>query len=82
MDIVKGMVVRTKAGHDKGTFMTVIEILPNENVLLCDGKLRKLTNPKLKNPKHLALTKTVLNSSELDSDVTIRKALKSFNGGT
>lgn len=41
------------AGHDKNTIYVVVG--NDGNVLLCDGKFKKLGNPKRKNEKHLKL---------------------------
>lgn len=41
-----------KAGHDRGTLYLILRET-GDRVLLVDGKLRKLSNPKQKNRKHL-----------------------------
>ena len=42
---------------------------------VCDGKERPLERPKRKNPKHLALTNTVLGKSSYSTDKSLRRAL-------
>lgn len=41
-----------RAGHDRGTLYLVLRE-EGKNVLLADGKLRKLGSPKRKNRKHM-----------------------------
>ena len=55
MEIKRGQVVRSLAGHDKGDFQTVLELLPPYAVV-CDGKRRSLEHPKRKKLLHLAPT--------------------------
>ncbi|MCL2061711.1 MAG: KOW domain-containing RNA-binding protein [Firmicutes bacterium] len=59
-------------GHDKGRTYIVTQVLSPEYVGLCDGKVRKLKNPKKKRFKHVQ----VLNASA-DSEL-----LKSIVNGT
>lgn len=49
-------IVFTTAGHDSGSPFLVLGV-QNGRVLLCDGRLRKLRNPKLKSLKHLRFGK-------------------------
>ena len=44
-------------------------------LLVCDGKERPLSRPKKKNPKHLALTNTVLSEDSYSTDKSLRRAL-------
>ena len=48
MELVRGDVVRSVAGHDKGSLMLVYET-SGDSVLVVDGRLRKLEKPKKKN---------------------------------
>ena len=77
MNIVKGLVVKAKAGRDKDQFFVVLGFSGKEAVI-CNGKRRTLLKPKKKNIKHLALTSTVLGLEELNSDKKIKKALNKF----
>lgn len=77
MDFVRGLVVRSLAGHDKGGFFAVLSADSN-GVIICDGKRRTLDHPKLKKPKHLAVTNSVLDS--MNTDREIRRALRPFYG--
>ena len=72
MDIQKGSVVRAKAGRDKGGYFVVTDILNSRQVLICDGKHRKVQKPKLKNVIHLEVTK------EVAQDFTTNRQIKSF----
>ncbi len=74
MDLKKGKVVLSLAGHDKGELL-VIAGTENNKVLLCDGKGRGLENPKVKNPKHIEPTQTVLDGDSMATNRKIRKTL-------
>ena len=50
-----GDIVRSKSGHDAKRYYIVIAELNERYVLVADGKLRSLDNPKQKNVKHIAL---------------------------
>lgn len=51
-----GMLVFSTAGRDFGKPYLVIQDLDANTVLVVDGKLRNLHNPKRKNIRHLSLT--------------------------
>ena len=68
MDIVKGRVVKSKAGHDKDTFAVVVDI-NTEEILICDGKHHKIENPKRKNPKHVVATNKVVELPQTDKQI-------------
>ena len=70
----QGRVVRSMAGHDKGEFFVVVED-SEKLVLLCNGKERKLTNPKKKNKKHIAATTLLLSETEMQTDCRLRRNL-------
>ena len=74
-----GRVVKSKAGKDKGQFY-IIEYIKDGRVYVSDGKLRKLNNPKPKNPKHLAVTSTVADLPQ--NDKQLRTLLKDFGSTT
>ena len=77
MELERGLVVKSIAGRDKGSFLTVISST-DDDCLLCDGKARPLSRPKRKKHKHLCKTRTVLSESQLLNDAGIRKALREF----
>ncbi|BES65900.1 RNA-binding protein [Gottschalkiaceae bacterium SANA] len=71
-----GQVVRSKTGRDKDRVFLVSEILDLHYVMLIDGDLRRLANPKKKKIKHLVVYQTVLKEFQerLDSDIKINNA--------
>ena len=71
---MRGRIVCSKAGRDKGYFMVVVGCKDNL-VLVCDGKERPLERPKSKNIKHLQLTNTVLNETDYKTNKSLKKAL-------
>lgn len=72
--VEQGRVVRSIAGHDKGEFFVVVKDEDNF-VLLCNGKERKLENPKKKNKKHIALTSLIMSETEMQTDCRLRRNL-------
>ncbi len=81
MELKKGQVVVSTAGHDKGELFVVAGFDKNR-VLLCDGKHRKLNKLKAKNPKHIRETEILTDEDSIATDRKIRKTLnKSANPG-
>ena len=77
MEMKRGQVVQSKAGHDKGDFQTVLSVeMPY--VILCDGKRRSLEHPKRKKIMHIGKTLTVLEENQLKTNRQIRAALRKF----
>lgn len=74
MELKKGSVVISLKGRDKNRLMCVVEVNKN-GVYVCDGKERKLVNPKLKNPKHIMFIGSRLSVAQMHSDRSVRKAL-------
>lgn len=72
MILTVGSVVRAKAGRDKDKFFVVVKTHEGF-AYICDGKRRKLENPKKKNVIHLHATNTVADS--MDTNRKIRKFL-------
>lgn len=79
MEVQKGQVVRSLAGHDKGGFLAVVQVAP-PFAFVCDGKRRPLERPKRKKLFHLAPTATVLPEEALRTNRQIRSALRRFAG--
>ena len=77
MEVQKGQVVRSLAGHDKGGFLAVVQVAP-PFAFVCDGKRRPLERPKRKKLFHLAPTSQVLPEEALKTNRQIRAALRSF----
>lgn len=61
----QGRVVVSLKGHDKGRWYTVLSVIDDQTVLICDGNFRTLKKPKKKRIKHLsALPLTILVSGQ------------------
>jgi hypothetical protein len=81
MDLKRGDVVRSLAGHDRGLLFCVTET-DGDFLLLADGKGRKLNSPKRKRRKHVQRAGSSdhpvllrLRSGEPVGDNEVRKAL-------
>ena len=79
MEVQRGQVVRSLAGHDKGGFLAVVQVAP-PFAFVCDGKRRPLERPKRKKLFHLAPTAMVLPEEALRTNRQIRSALRRFAG--
>ena len=84
MDLRRGDVVRSLAGHDKGSLFCVVDT-EGDFLLLANGKERKLNSPKRKRVKHAVRAGTSdhpvfqrLSSGETVGDNELRKALAAF----
>ncbi len=77
MQPIRGTIVCSKAGRDKGCFMVVVDVIETQ-VYLCDGKERPVERPKKKNVKHIFLTDRVLADDQLHTNRSIRHALNDF----
>lgn len=80
MELRRGQVVRSIAGHDKGSFLVVLEAAPPYAVV-CDGKRRPLERPKRKKAFHLAPTRAVVPEGSLRTNKSIRAGLRPFTQG-
>lgn len=78
MKLKKGTVVYSLCGHDKNTFLVVLDF-NDKYVLVCDGKYRLLEKPKKKNIIHVKLSNTVLSESDMSTDRSVKAALRKFN---
>ena len=78
MDFVKGQLVRSKAGRDKTRTLAVLEV-EGEMLLLADGNLRKVGDPKRKKSRHVAPTATVLGNELLKSDQQLSDAIAAYD---
>lgn len=72
-----GDVAVSKAGHDEGRHYVVIAELGEDFVLVCDGRYRKVDNPKTKRRKHLAFVAKAEMSDNTD-DAAIEKAIDRY----
>ena len=86
-EIIRGSVVLSKKGRDKGRLFVVLYMLDADFVMICDGDLRKTDHPKKKKRLHLSslpytlpeLTALADEGRLKDSDV--RKALERIRAG-
>ena len=78
MDFVRGQLVRSKAGRDKTRTLAVLAV-DGPTLLVADGDLRKLDNPKRKKMQHVAPTTTVLENELLKSDQQLRDAIRAYD---
>lgn len=75
MDFTRGMVARSKAGHDKGTYLAVLAV-EGEMALVADGRKRPLERPKRKKLRHLAPTATILPETALATNNQLHRVLR------
>ena len=66
-------VIVSRAGHDRGKQFMVVGVREDGRLLLCDGKNRRLENPKCKSPKHVRVAGR--GSERPGSDKAIRTTL-------
>ncbi|MGN0620517.1 MAG: hypothetical protein ACI4I9_01510 [Porcipelethomonas sp.] len=69
----KGAVVKAIAGRDNSGYFAVTDVC-GDRVLIADGKTRKLSAPKKKNPKHLRMTGKVIELNNI-TDKELRNVL-------
>ena len=75
-------IVKSLAGHDKDALFVVSEIVDKNFCKIIDGKMRSISNPKLKKYKHLQYVATAseladsFNDKSKTNDARIRKILK------
>lgn len=81
MDFVRGLVVKSAAGRDKGGFFVILEA-DTCFAVICDGKRRSLEHPKRKKLKHISATKKKLPENLMRTNREIRRTLASFQEGT
>lgn len=72
--LAKGQVVRSLAGRDKNSLMAVTDS-DELFVYVADGRERRLSSPKRKNPRHIADMHTAITDIQMQSDKALRKAL-------
>ena len=77
MEVQRGQIMRSLAGHDKGDFQAVLKT-DGAFAYVADGKRRKAENPKKKKLKHLAPTGTCLSEESLSTNRQIRTALAKY----
>ena len=82
MEMLKGTVVISKAGRDKGNFFIVLKTEDNY-AYIADGNLRRVDRPKKKKLRHLQLTnyvsQRILSSEHEITNSEVRKALAEYS---
>lgn len=78
MDFVKGQLVRSLAGRDKGRIFAVLAS-QGQMLFLADGSLRSIERPKAKKMRHVAPTATVLQDESLVSNKQLNEAICAYN---
>lgn len=80
---ILGKVVISKSGRDMGKAFVIVDVLNERYVIICDGDIRKIENPKKKNIRHLNLTSMqaqdvleYLRKSEKPPNYVIKKNIK------
>jgi large subunit ribosomal protein L14e len=80
-----GQIVRSKSGRDKDRHFIVVGLVDENYVLIADGDLRKISNPKKKKIKHLAFLNRFaeevvesLKENKRINDADLRKNLQSM----
>ena len=76
-EIRKGMLARSRAGHDAGALYVITEA-DDTYVYLVDGKIRTLDKPKKKKKKHVQIILKQYETAGAD-DGKIRQILKTWN---
>lgn len=78
--VERGMLAKSKAGHDKGHLYVITDV--NETyVYLVDGKTKSIQKPKKKKLKHIQV---IYKKYEIDGkdDVAVKRILKLFDKET
>ena len=82
---LRGQVVKSLAGRDKGYLLTVISA-DEAHVFVCDGKERPVDRPKSKNIRHVEYVGASLSEAEMATNRMLKKALArldaEINGNT
>lgn len=80
-----GIVVKSRAGHDKNKYFVVLSVVDDEYVLIADGKSRTAEKPKKKKLRHLWVCREffpgiqeTLNNNGTVSDHELRRLLAEY----
>lgn len=77
MEITRGQILRSKAGHDQGDFQAVLSVC-GAYAMMADGKRRRIEAPKKKKLIHLAPTNIRLGEESLSTNRQLRRAIASL----
>lgn len=75
MNFERGMLVRSKAGHDKDTCFVILNEC-GEYLYLSDGEGRDVMRPKRKNKKHVQIIHKKMENPENMTNEAIRYFIK------
>ena len=78
MDLVRGQLVRSRAGRDRAHTFSVLAV-EGQMLFLADGHLHKLSCAKRKKKMHVAPTATVLQGEFLACDEQLRGAIRAYD---
>ena len=80
MEASEGLIVRSKAGRDKGGMFVILK-LEDGFAYVADGDLRKVDRPKKKKLRHLQLSgfEITLDLTAEISDRKVREALAEYS---
>ncbi len=78
MNIVKGMIVKSKAGHDSGGFFIVTSVTGGF-ATICDGKRRSIEKQKRKKLIHLCPTEEIVGLDTIKTNREIKRLLHKYN---
>lgn len=78
MELSKGQVVISMAGHDFGMWYVVTDQTGQTYAAVADGKRRPLVRPKRKNIRHLRKTNMKLDLDLVRTDKQLRRALSAL----
>ncbi len=83
VDSVIGRFAWSKAGRDEGRLFIITAVVDDNHVLLADGELRRVDNPKKKKLRHLEILSdraeavlAVLLSRRKPQDAELREAIR------
>lgn len=84
-DVALGQIVHSKAGRDNGKYFIVVGIINDNYVLIADGDLRKINDPKKKKVKHLVFhdkiaenIKNMILENKRITDSDLKKSLQTM----
>lgn len=63
----RGEIVISKRGSDKGKLYVVLKCDESGRLLIADGKRHTLSEPKVKNPKHVSSTGQLIDVPNTDA---------------
>lgn len=78
--VERGMLAKSKAGHDKGHLYVIYDV-DETYVYLVDGQIRTIDKPKKKKRKHVQI---ICEKHEIEGkdDVAVKRILKLFDKET